>query len=211
MRFRPRLLIGAAALIFLPFSDAATVPRHGAVALEETSAPDGLSVGDVVFITVPNAFWARLASRWSLPEYRHGHVGIVAEVGARGVVVIHAGGSPTRGEARVERSTWHDFVHGAIRADIFRPRDAKAAQAAAAAAAMFVKQRLTFDSDFSLDTRNALYCTEMAWRALSAGFHRDILPEKSHVLGRDAVLLRDLETSPFLRLTKTVKTEQPYD
>lgn len=158
-----------------------------------------LRPGDVVFISVPDAFWAQIAARWSLKRYGHGHVGMVVAVARDRAVVVHAGGSPTRGQAKVRRAGLCAFADEATRIDVFRPTDERAAQKAARAADGYAAQGLTFDSDFSLATTRRLYCTEMIWRALSAGYGRDILPAKSRLAGRAAVLPRDLETAPVLR------------
>lgn len=163
-----------------------------------------LQPGDVVFISVPTAFWAVLASNWSLPEYRHGHVGMVSRAGPGRLAVVHASGNPTLANAKVIAVPLAEFVEGASRVDIFRPTRKSAALGSAAAADGFARAHLAFDSDFSLATPRSLYCSELVWRALSAGFGQDILPRKSRVAGRDAILLRDLESSRYLRLVETV-------
>lgn len=203
------LIFAALTAVFLAGDVVISPGRTGGA----VSVAADLQPGDVVFISVPDAFWAQLASRWSLPQYRHGHVGMVVEAGARGIYVVHAGGSPTRGEAKVKRVALTEFVREAARVDVFRPVDAAAAAGAAEAASEFAAQGLPFDGDFSLETVNKLYCTEMIWRALGAGFARDILPKKSLVAGRRAVLLRDIEASPFLRPIRTanVKTAASSD
>ncbi|MEQ1931069.1 MAG: hypothetical protein ABL957_11160, partial [Parvularculaceae bacterium] len=55
-----------------------------------------------------------------------------------------------------------------------------------------------FDSDFSLDSADRLYCTELVWRALSAGLGADAVPDKSERQGRIYVALDDLQKSPKL-------------
>lgn len=194
-------LILCAALALVGAGDSHPIRgRAEDVARAEVGRLPHLRPGDVVFISVPDALWARIAAQWSLPRYGHGHVGMVVATGAGGVIVVHAGGSPTRGEARITRTPLADFAHAAQRIDVFRPVRDEAARQAAAAADDYAAQRLGFDADFSLDTPKRLYCTEMIWRALSAGFHQDVLPVKSRLAGRAAVLPRDLETTSYLRL-----------
>ncbi|MDR3527942.1 MAG: YiiX/YebB-like N1pC/P60 family cysteine hydrolase [Rhizomicrobium sp.] len=163
-----------------------------------------LRPGDVVFVTLPGAFWARLASRWSLPQYRHGHVGMVVTTGDD-PFVVHASGNPAQTDAKVVRVRLKEFARGAQRLDVFRPNDAAAALRAAQAADEFALRAVKFDTEFSLESRDRLYCTELIWRALNSGYGRDTVPIKSHFAGREAVFLSDLETSQYLRLVETVR------
>ncbi len=170
---------------------------------------EGLRPGDVVFIAIPDAFWARMASEWSLPRYRHGHVGILVKTGMGTILVVHAGGNPSQEDARVVAVPLREFARGAARLDVFRPTNENAAPRAARIAKSFADARLRFDTKFSLATTKSLYCTELVWRSLSAGYGWDILPVKSRVAGYEAVLLSDLEIAPQLRLYRTLERGQP--
>lgn len=163
----------------------------------------GLKPGDVVFFSAPDFFWARMASRWSLPRYRHGHVGMVVDAGGR-LLIVHATGSPLATDAHVVAVPLNDFLADATRVDVFRLDDAAAAVRATEKAKAFAAARLPFDKAFSLESTDQLYCSELVWRALSAGYGRDIVPTKSRVAGNDAVLLSDLENAPQLHLIATV-------
>jgi len=159
-----------------------------------------LQAGDVVFLSAPKALWARLASQWSLPEYRHGHVGMVV-IGKDGVpMVIHASGDPTRAKATVRAVTLGKFFEEAETAAVFRMKDPAAARTAAAEVEGYARRRLLFDTEFSLKTRNRLYCSEMVWRAMSRALGRDTVPNKAWDYGRKTIRLRDLETSSDLVL-----------
>jgi len=160
--------------------------------------------GDVVFISVPGAFWADLASKTSLPRFRHGHVGI-AVTGGAAPDIVHASGNPVAENAVVVRVPLTVFAHEAQRIDVFRPRDGAAAVRAARAAAGFAARRLPFDAAFSLQSRDSLYCTELVWRALNEGYGRDTVPRKQSIGGREMILLSDLETSPLLAPAGTAR------
>lgn len=159
-----------------------------------------LQAGDVVFLSAPRALWARLASQWSLPKYNHGHVGMVVMGRDGQPMVIHAAGDPTRSHATVRAVSLAKFLEEAETAAVFRMKDRAAAPAAAAAAAGFARRRIPFDTDFSLKSRDRLYCSEMIWRAMSAALHRDVVPRKYSDYGRLTIRLSDLETSADLTL-----------
>ena len=55
-----------------------------------------------------------------------------------------------------------------------------------------------FDAAFSLDTEEALYCTELVWRALTAAAGEDAAPRKTERVGRLFVAIDDLQASPLL-------------
>lgn len=159
-----------------------------------------LEAGDVVFLSAPQALWARLASQWSLPEYKHGHVGMVI-IGRDGQpLVVHASGDPTRSKATVRAVSVAKFFEEARAATVFRMKDRAAARDAAARVEGYARLRLLFDTDFSLKSKNRLYCSEMIWRAMSAALRRDVVPRKAWDYGRPTIRLRDLESSPDLVL-----------
>ena len=188
-------LVAAAEIAVAP-----PAPPTASAPLVEPTALGRLQSGDVIFLSAPQALWARLASRWSLPRFRHGHVGIVV-VDAQGRVgVVHAGGNPTQSEAVVREVSLRRFLHEAQTASVFRLRDPEAAVAVARVAQSFARARVPFDTDFSLATRDRLYCSELVWRAMSAALHRDVVPRKYVDYGRPAIRLSDLETSPDLVL-----------
>jgi hypothetical protein len=156
-----------------------------------------LHAGDVVLIGVDGAFWAEMASRFSRPDRRNGHAGIVTRGAVGALGVVHAGGSPVQGAAKVRWVSLAEFTREADRVEVLRPRDAKLALRSAAIAAGY--QGLTFDSDFTLDSADRLYCTELIWRAMSAANGADIVPEKTRVLEKAYITLEALEDNPALR------------
>ncbi|MBX7248787.1 MAG: hypothetical protein K1X35_06985 [Caulobacteraceae bacterium] len=204
-RLRLAWLLSAAGLLLPPAAAACIAVAPPATALTALPVVDParlgtLRNGDVIFLAAPQALWARLASQWSLPQFRHGHVGIVIVEPNGRVGVVHAGGDPTQSRAVVREVAVRDFLHEAQSASVFRMKDPAAAQATAAAARSFAAARIPFDTEFSLQSRDSLYCTEMVWRAMSAALHRDAVPRKHVEYGRAAIRLSDLESSPDLEL-----------
>lgn len=128
-------------------------------------------------------------------------MGIVATDEAGSLIVIHAGGDPISREGRVQRAALASFLERATVSALYRPA---LAEPQIAGALEFARRAADlgspFDSDFSLETADRLYCTELIWRALSAGLGRDAVPEKSTRSGRVYVALDDLQRSPALTL-----------
>lgn len=47
-----------------------------------------------------------------------------------------------------------------------------------------VRSAVPFDAAFSLESDDALYCTELIWRIYTAATGRDLTPSKHHILGK---------------------------
>ncbi len=192
--------VAAVLLVLLSTGAAASHP-----AARDEPAPAALPAlpeirqGDVIFFSAPAAYWASLASRWSGPEYGHGHVGLAVIRDGR-VHVVHAKGDPVQRKAMVVEEPLAVFLREARGVSVFRPLSKAVAKGAAVRAERIVQARTPFDSQFSLQSADRLYCTELIWRALSAGAGFDILPVKSMEAGLPAVFLSDLERSGHLRL-----------
>ncbi len=154
--------------------------------------------GDVLFKAEP-MFWARLAARFNADGEGFGHVGIVADGGDGALIVIHAGGDPARADGRVQEADFAVFLRSASEAALYRPQaDETGVGVLIAYAAARAAQEAPFDRRFSLASADALYCTELVWRALSLAVGRDPVPEKT-MRGADAyIALDDLAESPDL-------------
>jgi hypothetical protein len=172
-------------------------PRH----LQPFALPT-LQPGDLVFVGADSVFWAKAASMWSTPEHRFGHVGVYALDAHGQPEIVHAGGSPTDGDAPVTAEPLTSYLALATRVGVYRLRAAAPdARARIADAALeFVDEHAVFDGQFSLSDRHRLYCTALAWRAVLEGSGNDIAPHKSSIGGRTVVTLADLEQSPRLQL-----------
>lgn len=162
---------------------------------------EGLTAGDLLFKGAGTATGTRIAAGWSLGDKRWGHVGIVVADAGGSLSVVHADtgealGPGARGEVRrvplelyladvSALGHYHVTLEGA-------GREAYLAYAKSAVG-------LPFDGGFSLSSENSVYCSELVWRALSAGAGADILPQKSERFGRVYVSLSDLSEHPLTR------------
>ena len=161
-------------------------------------AGDAAQPGDVLFKS-GGGLWGRLAANFSETDKSYGHVGVVARDAQGALIVIHAGGDPVSGEGRVMTDAFEHFLGASDRAALYRPRlagderDGFIAYAKAAA-----ERSAPFDTAFSLDTEDALYCTEMVWRAFLAAANADAVPDKSARSGKVYVALDDLQKSALL-------------
>ena len=191
---------GLLALALLASASSAKPPAAPAP-LEQPAlaAPAPLEPGDVVFIAIDAALWSHLASRWSGPERRFGHVGIAARTNDGGIVIVHAGGSPVAGAAPVLAEPFADFAAHADRVGVYRLRASRAARHGAGAAALALQRSgARFDASFSLASTSELYCTELVWRAIRAGAELDTVPQPSIIANRPVITLLNLEASALL-------------
>lgn len=188
------------------------------------ASTDGLSArafaaarpGDVLFKD-GGGFWGGLAARFSSNDDGYGHVGIVAAADDGGLVVIHAGGDPVSQDGRVQKTPFDSFIGASRAIGLYRPAlDEAALSRALDYAERAAVRAAPFDAAFSLETEDALYCTELIWRALTAGAGEDAAPNKSMRAGKVYIALDDLQASPvllpMLRLTaspRNVSAEAP--
>ncbi len=166
-------------------------------------APDALpalEAGDVLFKGAETGAGTRLAAGWSLGDKRWGHVGIVVDGGQS---VIHADTGEPGEVGAVRKVALADFLADVGTLGIYGINltgEAREAYLAFAESAV----GLPFDHGFSVRSENSLYCSELVWRAMSAGLGRDAIPEKSERLGRTYVSVSDLSEHPLLRESATV-------
>lgn len=154
--------------------------------------------GDVLFKN-GGGLWGRLAARFSENDDGYGHVGMVDTGPDGALVVIHAGGDPATGNGRVQATGLAQFLRAAKGAALYRPKlDAPHAAIALSYVEAAAGRNAPFDSAFSLDTEDELYCTELVWRALSRAVGEDVVPEKSERSGKVYVAIDDLQESPWL-------------
>jgi hypothetical protein len=197
-----------AAAALLAASAGASFASDAPAALESplaTEAKAAARPGDVLFKSA-SGLWGRLAARANADGEGYAHVGIVAEGRDGSLIVVHAGGDPSRRRAqrsdwRVRASRFEAFLEKAKSAALYRPMadDAQIARALAYARAQ-ADREAPFDHAYSLGSERDLYCTELIWRALLAAVDEDPVPEKSVRLGRTYIMLDDLAASPLLAL-----------
>ncbi len=126
-------------------------------------AVDSLRTGDIV-LTGNDSAWAFLARRFADSDPRWSHVGMVIRDG-KGVAVVHMDGSPMGG--RIRRESPAAFTGGAEYVRVVRPAlDAGRRARVGEWLDGHLERRTPFDTSFRLDDREAMYCSELIWRAL---------------------------------------------
>ena len=163
-------------------------------------APDAVAEarpGDLLFKGADTGTGTRVAAGWSLGDKRWGHVGIVVAGASGGLEVIHADTGAPGEVGAVRRVALGDYL-----ADVYAlgRYEVNLEDAARGAYLSYAEQAvgLPFDRGFSLQTGDALYCSELIWRALSAGAGADIQPLKSERFGRVYVSVSDLAENPLV-------------
>ena len=170
---------------------------------------EGLQAGDILFKGAGTATGTRVAAGWSNSDKRWGHTGIVVADEAGQFSVIHADTGEDRAAGEVRRVPLADYL-----SDVSALGHYTVALTGEARAGYLTYAEetvgLPFDRRFSLDSVDRLYCSELVWRALSAGAGEDILPDKSERFGRIYVSVSDLSGHPLLSESAVITSgEQP--
>lgn len=168
-----------------------------ALAAPPPAAIAALRPGDVV-ATGSGAFWSELAASFSETDTRFGHVGVIVEH-EDGLMVLDAGAMTPEGHAGVSLRPLAGLIDAANHVAVYRLRADGAVHAGFLRAVTDAASRgLPFDDAFSLDTPDALYCTELLWRALGEALGGDPVPEKTRIAGRVVITVEDLLRAPAL-------------
>ncbi|MFN4225034.1 MAG: YiiX/YebB-like N1pC/P60 family cysteine hydrolase [Hyphomonas sp.] len=184
----------------IPAAALALLAAPAALAQLAPEALPALKSGDLLFKGAGTGAGTRLAASWSLGDKRWGHVGIVTDGGRS---VIHADTGKPGEVGAVRKVALADFLADVETLglyDIDLTGEAREKYLGFAESAV----GLPFDHGFSIRSENSLYCSELVWRAMSAGLGRDAIPEKSERLGRTYVSLSDLSEHPLLHEAATL-------
>lgn len=157
----------------------------------DTPPPVPLRAGDVV-LRHGTGLWSRLFAQLNRHDQRFSHAGIVVLDDHQQWRVVHAEVDDLAGNGRVRLDTWGDFIAQGPRVALLRVNDERTADRIADAALAMHGDKLAFDLTFDLSRTDAVYCTELVWRALTVAAGRDPLPVKAQVNGRDVVLVENL-------------------
>lgn len=149
-----------------------------------------LQSGDVV-LRHGNGLWSDLFARLNSRDTRFSHAGVVVHDGLTWYVV-HAEADNLGRNGTVRMDEWAVFAEHAQQLALLRVSDSGAAARTAEAALAMHREALPFDFSFDLTRLDAVYCSELVWRALSQALQRDPLPEKPTLHGRAAVLVENL-------------------
>lgn len=154
---------------------------------QETS----LRAGDVV-LRHGHGLWSRLFAQLNRHDQRFSHAGIVVLDAQRQWRVVHAQVDDRTGSGHVRSQPWHEFVDRTTQVALLRVSDEKSAARIADAALAMHDDALAFDLTFDLSRTDAVYCSELVWRALIEATGHDPLPVKPRVNGREVVLIENL-------------------
>lgn len=113
--------------------------------------------------------------------------------------MAHEEADDLTGQGRASLASYADFVADSSKVAVFRV-SASAIQRdrIAQVALALVARAVPFDIRFSLDTADALYCTEFVWYAVRASIGLDIVPDKSSLMGKQYISVEDLYRSPYV-------------
>lgn len=175
-------------------------PRSSALAFEDVV----FESGDVIFRRGTG-----LVSRAVLSvdaRSRFSHIGIIHLVAGEPLVIHASPGTSLADPTKIMIEPMADFFAAdqTLAAALYRPRKdyREAGEQAAAIAYGYVLEERLFDVAFSLETAEALYCTELVWRSyLEAGL--DLVGGKLDQLSiplyqEKCLLPSSLEMSPYL-------------
>ena len=145
--------------------------------------------GDVV-LRRGNGFWSGFFAGLTRRDGRFSHVGIVVRDGGE-LKVVHAEAEDNGADGKVRLTRLDDWTGAGREFAVLRLADPAAAARVAAAAQSMHAAALPFDLEFDLADAAAVYCSELAWRALALGLGRDPLPDKPLLGGRPVVLIEN--------------------
>lgn len=155
--------------------------------------------GDIV-LRRGNGLWSAFFAGLNRRDGRFSHVGVVVRDGTE-LKVAHAEADDNGMNGEVRLTGWRAFEAASRQLIVLRLHDRAAADRVAEAALSLHAARPAFDLDFDLADAAAVYCSELAWRALTIGLGRDPLPEKPLLGGRPVVLIENfLLDIPELRV-----------
>ncbi|MBY9068411.1 hypothetical protein K1X12_16030 [Hyphomonas sp. WL0036] len=168
------------------------------------AALPALAPGDLLFKGADTGAGTQLAVAWSLGDKRWGHVGIVVGNPDGSLAVIHADTGARREIGHVRRVSLAEYLSDVSGLGVYGIDLEGKARADYLAYAESAVGR-PFDKAFSIESENSLYCSELVWRAMSAGLGEDAIPEKSERLGRIYVSVSDLADHPRVHERAVIK------
>ncbi len=166
--------------------------------------------GDFV-LSRGEGIWSEIFAGLNRRDRRYSHVGVVVgEPGGLGVV--HAASDDDGSNGTVRLDAWAEYAAAQREFVLLRLADRHAADRAAAAALELGAAAPPFDFDFRLADAAAVYCSELAWLALSTALGRDPIPNKPFIAGRQVVLVENfLLDVPELELIGPASPAKPEE
>jgi Permuted papain-like amidase enzyme, YaeF/YiiX, C92 family len=143
--------------------------------------------GDVIFVGNPNSFWNLASSNVGQTRLPYGHVGVFVVQSNGKIGVVHADGSPINSHGRVRFDFIEAFLKGSTKVGVYRAKNLFLRKYLVGKSIEFEKNNIEFDSDFSLVSKDKLYCTEMIWRILFEYKKSDPIPKKEKFGSREYI------------------------
>ena len=189
-RFASSLLLAAlAAGIVLHFRPARPPARPPFPA--RCSTATALREGDLVFRR-GQGLWSEVFAEASAHDRRFSHVGVLLRAGGSWQVA-HASAEDLTGVGCAAIEPLRTFLRDTSAFEIRRPRlEAVQLRQFVAMLRGAVRDRIPFDTGFSLATRERVYCTELVWLAWIQATGSDPLPRKTLWRGLAVVSIEDV-------------------
>lgn len=154
--------------------------------------------GDIV-VRMGSGMWSNYFASLSKNERKFSHAGII--VITNGVVyVAEETANDFTGVGGAHLVTFEDFNAGSSQFGLYRLKlpDVKRSEISKTALQL-VAQAVPFDSKFSLDSQDFLYCTEFVWYSIRRAVNLDIVPVKSSISGKEYISVEDLYKSTYVQ------------
>lgn len=171
-RFRWYSILGVGCLLALALPFLRGAKNAGPESLLSALEADRLEAGDLIFVR--GATWRGQAVMWAEKDFPYSHLGILCGT-AGNWTVVHASPYETEGRTLVQNQPLAEFLDDPkVRAAaIYRLSEKESsspanARLASEAALRIQKADTPFDFEFDLESGEAVYCTELVWRAFTA-------------------------------------------
>ena len=163
--------------------------------------------GDIIF-RGRDAGWGNLGAQLSDIDKRYGHVGVIRRRG-NNLHVIHAAGDPLQDHGRVREDSLDDFLTRSNRSGLYRLTfTSEQRQIFDDYIDQVLQAGMPFDTAYSLDSLDALYCTELIWRGWMAAIDRDPILEKTEWRGKNVLALDDLQLAQGMGFVSEISAQK---
>jgi uncharacterized protein YycO len=157
-----------------------------------------LENGDIV-VRMGKGLWSDYFAGISKHERLYSHTGILVKINSA-LFVAHEDADDLTGQGSARLVSYAEFVADSSRLAIYRVKASVIRRDKIGQMAIDLALRaVPFDIKFSLNTADALYCTEFVWYAVLSSTGLDIVPNKPSWIGKQYISVEDLYTSPYVR------------
>ena len=183
--------------LFCSFSILSWICCATATAHDINASTQLLESGDIV-VRMGKGVWSEYFAGISKHEKLYSHAGIVVKINSE-LFVAHEDADDLTGHGSASLVSYAEFVADSSRLAFYRVKASVIKRNSIAQKALSLTVRsVPFDINFSLDTVDALYCTEFVWYSVLSSAGLDIVPKKSSFMGKQYISVEDLYTSPHV-------------